>query len=720
MRPEIIGQTPSSGNLPNGLAVADVNGDGRLDLLVGNVFGDVLTLLGNGDGTFQPYQRVNRNIALAVADLNGDGRDDFIFGNEALDRVSVQYSQLGQHFEQDRQDGLLAPGALQVADLNRDGSPDLVVANSGANNVLVYLGMGNGQFAPAQRFFAGTNPVGLTITHLNDILAPIPLVGQGPIQLADPYLDVVVANQGSNDVTVLLGQGQGSSWTLRPGPRLQVGTGPVATTVQDVTGPQGSPDGLPDILAANRQSNTVSLLPAVGNGFFADQGDAARLLAAGQSPQQVLVGNFDRTPGLDLLTVNAGSNDLTLFSNFGAGRSVGVGGVRPVAAVGGDFNQDGTADLIVANNGDGRITLLLGGAEGPTLARVFASAEVLHPTALALGSDGLVFYVSSEGEELVASFTFDVSTGRGEEAVAPITLDPGVAVTTIGGGGLATVPPGGPVAELVPLRDSALATVALLLTVAGGGEATPLPTEAAQEVTTVDALAGILVALAGEGQAHQAELGGGDEEKESPEGEEEQPGADVATQENAPLESLILGLEAALVRRDQEFRKRLLEGKNRSAVPVSLKRILDDLWSHDLSPWTGPLATSSRLLAESLHLAKGLAGHLLPSWLFAPTMLGDFFRFTPSGTPRRVLLGGAEGMEMPLLEPGAEGEPAELHENGSDRIFREEPRPLSMQTRLVPVIGALVAGAGREPGCRRQLRSMPGRPSFPRWLHPRP
>ena len=96
--------------------------------------------------------------------------------------------------------------------------------------------------------------------------------------------------------------------TLTPGPRLLAGMGPVSTTVHDVTG-----DGRPDILVSNSQSNTISLLPGVGNGFFNDR-DAIRF-ATGLSPRQILVGNFDLAPGLDLVSINAGSNDLTFFAN---------------------------------------------------------------------------------------------------------------------------------------------------------------------------------------------------------------------------------------------------------------------------------------------------------------------------------------------------------------------------------------------------------------------
>ena len=81
---------------PTGLTVADVDHDGRLDLLVGNPFGDVLVLLGNGDGMFQPYRKTDQFVALAVADFNGDGTDDFVFTNQALDQVSCSMDGSGR------------------------------------------------------------------------------------------------------------------------------------------------------------------------------------------------------------------------------------------------------------------------------------------------------------------------------------------------------------------------------------------------------------------------------------------------------------------------------------------------------------------------------------------------------------------------------------------------------------------------------------------------
>ena len=66
-----------------------------------------------------------------------------------------------------------------------------------------------------------------------------------------------------------------------------------------------------------------------------------------------------------MITVNAGSNDLTLFPNFGAGQSIGTGGNTPLAAVAADFNHDGIMDLLVANNGDAYVFPEGGGGTYP-------------------------------------------------------------------------------------------------------------------------------------------------------------------------------------------------------------------------------------------------------------------------------------------------------------------------------------------------------------------
>src|SRR5262249_4151062 len=293
----------------------------------------------SGDGTFSPFERIDKSTSFAIAKHNGPGRDDFVLADHALDRLLGQFTEPGVSFSQNRANGIQAPDAVKIADLNGDGIPDLAVANGGGNDVLVYLGTGPGQFAPTPlTFFVGTDPVGLTVADLTGNGTP----------------DLVVADEGSNDVSILIGQGRGADWALTPGPRLQSGIGPVSTTVGDFTGPAGVPDGIPDILVTNNQSNNVTLLPGRGNGFFNDQNPLT--FPVGNAPRQTFVGNFQTGTGLDLVTVNSGSNDLTFRPDFLASSeelSIGSDGDRPFAAVEGDLNGDGLSDLIVANNGNG-------------------------------------------------------------------------------------------------------------------------------------------------------------------------------------------------------------------------------------------------------------------------------------------------------------------------------------------------------------------------------
>jgi hypothetical protein len=181
-----------------------------------------------------------------------------------------------------------------------------------------------------------------------------------------------VANEGSNDVTILLGQIAPAGWTLSNGPRLRAGSGPVQTLVSDETN-----DGVPDILVTNKQSNNVYLLAGLGLGFFDDRNPVIQ--PTGAQPRRIV----PVAPGF--ATINEGSNNITYFPNFfdSPGFTISSGGQRPVAGLAGDFNGDSFSDLLIAHQGSGVIRLLAGGADGFTLAESFSRGDLPHPAALA-------------------------------------------------------------------------------------------------------------------------------------------------------------------------------------------------------------------------------------------------------------------------------------------------------------------------------------------------
>src|SRR5208337_4179677 len=349
------------------------------------------------DRTLLSAPPADQNVALAVLP-NGSPTPDFIYADQGLDRVVVQYGSDQTTVLGDQATGLLSPGAVALADLNGNGIPDLIVANSGSNNVLVYPGLGNGQFGPAlndgKGFFTGTDPVGVTVAKLNG------------------RPDLVVADRGSDDVTILLNQATADGgFTFVPGPRLnlktatQQGIGPVATAI--VPSPTGGPASL---VVSVSGSNQVWVIPGVVGGFFNDQNPT--IFSVGNQPGPLFVGNFDGKP--DILTVNSGSNDLTLISDFMGSHpvttTISSGGLDPVAAF--EFSSgSGFDNLVVANNGDGTFALLVGGPHGLNLTWTETEPGLPNPTGLAfLAFTGVQvqFYAATEGSEAATLLTFQL------------------------------------------------------------------------------------------------------------------------------------------------------------------------------------------------------------------------------------------------------------------------------------------------------------------------
>ena len=163
----------SGGVIPLSVAVADVNGDGKPDLLVANFWASfqnpnpaVGVLLGNGDGTFQSAVAYatggtggsNSGGSVAVADVNGDGRLDLLAANEGNATVGVLLGNGDGTFQPAVTYGSGGSGANSVAvgDVNGDGKLDLIVATSFPSaTVGVLMGNGDGSFQPAATYGSG-------------------------------------------------------------------------------------------------------------------------------------------------------------------------------------------------------------------------------------------------------------------------------------------------------------------------------------------------------------------------------------------------------------------------------------------------------------------------------------------------------------------------------------------------------------------------------------
>jgi hypothetical protein len=522
--------TIAAGPEPTGMTVADVNRDGRPDLLVSNAYGDLLVLLGNGDGTFAPYHQSGRSVALAVLP-NGSSTPDFILADQGRDRVVVDYAGGQSQTLADSSSGLLGPGAVKLADLNGDGIPELIVANSGSNNVLVYPGLANGQFGPelngGKGFFTGTNPVGITVADLNG------------------RPDLVIANEGSNDVSILLNVATpAGGFTFVPGPRLAAGPGPTSTLVADLTG-----NAYPDLLISDGGSNQLRLLRGVGGGFFADQ--EPTIYPVGIDPIQPIAGHFLAGPGIEIGTVNQGSGDITVISDFTSSpvfTTFSTGGQEPAAAFGVTFPGDAFESLVVANAGDG-VFALLGGPGGLAVEQTQRQTFLPEPTALdfdSVSANEVLFYAATAGTEAAFTLEFTLPEFAPAAAGAPVP-------------GSSSAGPEAPV-QLVALNETSLSLVVTVLNNPAPSLVLPASTGTTTEVTTA-----FLAVAPSQGQSLFTQLETGASANE--ETVEAAPGAPVAQGPTLPPSvRSILGVDEAFQEIRQENRNGLLDDGAQAAA----------------------------------------------------------------------------------------------------------------------------------------------------------
>jgi hypothetical protein len=159
-------QAPNSpysvGVQPHSIAIPDLNKDGYLDIVVVNSGSNSISvLLGNSAGTFSqapnsPYTTGENPVSVAIADLNKDNNLDIVIANHGAHSVSVLLgNSAGTFFLSSNfpYSAATYPTSVKIADLNKDGNLDIVTANWGVDSVSILFGTIDGPFSQSMSKF---------------------------------------------------------------------------------------------------------------------------------------------------------------------------------------------------------------------------------------------------------------------------------------------------------------------------------------------------------------------------------------------------------------------------------------------------------------------------------------------------------------------------------------------------------------------------------------
>ena len=360
-----------TGNGPLKVVAGDLDGDGRPDLVEINYYDGTVAvyrnLCTNGSLAADSFESpvvlsipgaANSLFGLALADLDGDGRLDIVTGDFDLNQISI--------FQNVSSPGSLTtgsfaarvgipvagtPGAVAIVDLDGDGKPEIITANHGGSSVSVLRNIGTGGIIDTN-FFA--SPVNFSVGASPFNVVAVDVDGDGKP-------DVVTVNQGdiNQKVSILRNTsmvGDVSGGSLAPAMDLAGSDAGETITVGDLDG-----DGKPDLIVGSWSGQTIAVYRNLSTSGSVTTNSFAPEVAfsAGGNVHTIAVGDLDGDGKPDLAVVTELPSQLSLFKNTSIPGSFTISslgsridfasGYNAVGVVFDDLNGDGRPDVVFGN-----------------------------------------------------------------------------------------------------------------------------------------------------------------------------------------------------------------------------------------------------------------------------------------------------------------------------------------------------------------------------------
>ena len=347
----VSGGSASAGTDPAGIVIADLNQDGRPDVLAGNdSVATVSAILSSGAGQYLPPvsyftgwqgRFFHRSQTLASGDFNGDGYLDFVATSQyGAFHVSVNLGVgNGTFLEQQSFETGICPTSVAVIDFNHDGKLDLVIANSEGKDISVLIGSGNGTFLPKVDFPLPASVASIIAADFN---------GDGSPDVG------AVGDSGYLWIFIGLGTGQLSSVTSYP----------IATAGRALVAEDFNHDGILDVAVASARGS-VSVVRGFADGTFAPAVEYPTSIAGlfNGEANSVVAADFNRDGNQDLAVADFNSDAIVLLEGhrngiFGPAQSIATPD-SPSTIGAADFDGNGSIDLAVLSYIPETVSILL-------------------------------------------------------------------------------------------------------------------------------------------------------------------------------------------------------------------------------------------------------------------------------------------------------------------------------------------------------------------------